>query len=163
MKKLAVYTILLALAFTQYSCEDNSLKTERKEIREYLQSVDKLDSTIETDDGVFVYISEHGTEGPETPELGYKVNVRYRGWLLESGETFEDTNGNTTQFTLDGFSLISGMTIGLQEFKKGDVGEIYIPSTLGYGTLQDRPTSSGVTIEAGSILVFDITMVSFFE
>jgi FKBP-type peptidyl-prolyl cis-trans isomerase FkpA len=163
MKKFIVYTILVALIFTQYSCEDNSLKTEKKEIRDYLQSEGKLDETVETDEGVFVYISENGTEGPEMPELGYKVNVRYRGWLLATGETFDGGDGATTQFTLDGTSLISGMTVGLQEFKKGDVGEIYIPSALGYGSIQDRPTSSGVNIEAGSILVFDVEMVSFFE
>lgn len=163
MKKFILYTILSVLIFTQYSCEDNSLKAEREEIRNYLRSVGKLDNTIETDEGVFVYISEHGTEGPETPGPGYKVNVRYSGWLLETEEVFDSTNGGTTQFTLDGFSLIAGMTIGLQEFKKGDVGEIYIPSTLGYGTLRDQPTASGVIIEAGSIIVFDVTMVSFFE
>lgn len=163
MKKFIVYTILLALVFTQYSCEDNSLKTQKQEIRDYLEDEGKLSETVETDEGVFVYISEHGTEGTDMPEIGYKVNVRYRGWLLETGQTFDGGNGATTQFTLDGTSLISGMTIGLQQFKKGDVGEIYIPAAFGYGSIQDRPTNTGVVIEAGSILVFDIDMVSFFE
>lgn len=162
MKKFVVYTLLLALVFTQYSCEDNSLKAERKEIREYLSSEGKLDGSYETSEGLFIYIYEEGTEGPEKPGPTSTVNVQYQGSLMESGAIFEDTFGATVQFQLGAGQLIQGMDSGLQEFKKGDRGEIYIPSTLAYGTIQDRPTSSGVTIEAGSILVFDINMVSFF-
>lgn len=164
MKKFVAYTLLLALVFTQYSCEDNSLKAEKKEIREFLKAAGKWDSTIETSDGVFIYLTEEGTFGEEKPGPSSTVNVQYEGWLMETGETFDSSEGNTVQFKLAENSVISGMKLGLQEFRKGDKGELYIPSSLAYGSISDRPGNPiyGVTIEAGSILVFDITMVSFF-
>jgi len=164
MKKFVVYTLLLALVFTQYSCEDNSLKAEKEEIRDFLKAAGKWDNTIETSDGLFVYLTEEGTFGEEKPGPSSTVNVQYTGWLMETGETFDSSQGNTVQFDLAANQVIVGMKLGLQEFRQGDKGELYIPSSFAYGSISDRPGNPlyGVTIKAGSILVFDINMVSFF-
>lgn len=164
MKKFVVYTLLLALVFTQYACENNSLKAEKKEIREFLKAAGKWDNTIETSDGLFIYLTEEGTAGEEKPGPSSTVNVQYTGWLMENGAIFDSSAGNTVQFDLAAGTIISGMRLGLQEFRQGDRGELYIPSALAYGSISDRPGNAAynVTIEAGSILVFDINMVSFF-
>lgn len=164
MKKFLFFAILFSLTFTQFSCEEDTLSAHRQEIRDYLESEGKLEDAIETDDGVFIYFTEQGIQGPETPSLGSFVNVQYTGYLFPDGETFDSSNGITQQWQLGVTSLISGMTLGLQELKAGDRAEIYIPSVLGYGNFSDQSTSTpGVVIEAGSILTFDIYMVSFFN
>ncbi len=163
MKKYFLFFIVISLSLTQFSCENDTLKDHREEIRAYLEASGKIDNSVETESGVFVYFLEEGNQGNDTPSASSTVNIKYRGYLFPDGETFDDSFNNTVQFTQIGNGgLIAGFSIGLQEMKRGDKAEIYIPSVLGYGNLVDQPTSSGVTIEAGSILTFNVEMVDFF-
>jgi FKBP-type peptidyl-prolyl cis-trans isomerase FkpA len=155
MKKYILFALVLGLAFTQYSCEDNSIKAEREEIRQYLADNNKLDGAIETEEGVFVYLSDPGI-GTETPSATSTVNVKYRGWLLEDGTEFDNSFGNTVQYNLTTSQIIQGWKIGLQEFPEDSKGEMYIPSALAYGEFDWNG------IPGGSILVFEIEMVDFF-
>lgn len=156
MKKQFLYTLLLGMVCLQYACEDNSIKAEREEIRQYLSDNNKLDAAIETDEGVFVIITQEGT-GTETPTVSSTVNVKYKGTVLEDGTVFDDSFGETRQFALAG--LIQGWQIGMQEFTEDSKGEIYIPSALGYGEF-GRPNSG---IPGGAILMFEIELVDFFN
>lgn len=90
-------------------------------------------------------------EGP-SPTLGNIVSVYYRGMLI-NGKVFDD---NTTQGYPDAFrlnELIDGWKIALTRMSVGDKWRIYVPSSLGYGSI----TTAG--IPKHSTLIFEIELV----
>ncbi len=151
------FIFILALALTQLACEDNSIKAERQEIKEYLSEQGKLDQAIETDEGIFIILNEEGI-GDEHPDISSTVNVKYTGYLMENGNIFDTSDNATRQFQLS--QMISGWRIGIPYMKEAGHAELYIPSAHGYGEF-DHITSGG-TIPGGSVLVFDVELVNFF-
>lgn len=101
-------------------------------------------------DGLQIEVIEEG-EGP-TPKSTDKVNVHYRGTLID-GTEFDSSyeRGESISFRLDG--VIKGWTIGLQEMKTGGKYKLYIPPDLGYGNRDVGP------IPAGSTLIFEIELL----
>ncbi len=159
MKRYLSYIFLGLLIVSQLSCEDNSIDTEREEIRAYLEAQGKLAQAIETPEGVFIWMAEEGLTNSGSPDISSTVNVKYEGWLLDGGDIFDSSFGSTQQLILA--NTILGWRVALPYFNKEGKGEIYIPSAYGYGDL-DTPSSSGASIPGGSILVFDIELVGFF-
>ncbi len=92
------------------------------------------------------------------------VRVYYKGQLID-GTVFDDASVRPFTFKIDGSSfylngasqtgssVISGWQVALQNMKEGDVWEVWIPWTLGYGS-----SGSGSTIPAYSTLVFQIKL-----
>ena len=87
-------------------------------------------------------------------DSGRVVRVYYTGWLT-SGEQF-DTNRNKTpfEFVLGIGSVIKGWDEGLEGMRVSGRRRLVIPPELGYGG-----RTSGL-IPAGSVLVFDVELVS---
>lgn len=83
------------------------------------------------------------------PTATDKVTVNYVGTLI-NGTQFDANNG--TQFTVNG--VIAGWTEALQLMPVGSRWMLYIPANLGYGT------TSQTNIPAGSVLIFDVTLLS---
>ncbi len=158
---LILFFILVIFSLTQTSCEDFGLDTQREEIRERLIALGQIDQAIETDEGVFIVFENEGV-GTETPDLESTVDVIYEGRLFETDEVFDSSNGSISQFTSLG-NTIAGWRIAIPNFKRGAKGTIYIPAVHAYGTTQSTPTNSGITIERGSILIFDVTLYDFFN
>jgi FKBP-type peptidyl-prolyl cis-trans isomerase len=90
-------------------------------------------------------------EGPE-PTLSDKVRVHYTGTLAD-GTVFDDTRAKNkpAEFGLD--RLVRGMSEGLGFLKPGGRAILYIPPSLGYGSMRagNIPPVSG--------LIFDIELL----
>lgn len=88
-----------------------------------------------------------------TPNLCSVVSVGYTGKL---------TNGNTfDQQQLISFDLgrvIEGWKKGLQLIQKGGRIRLYIPPSLGYGSVDVKDNNGTVVIPANSVLIFDVEM-----
>jgi FKBP-type peptidyl-prolyl cis-trans isomerase len=87
-----------------------------------------------------------------TPTLSDRVRVHYTGTLAD-GTVFDDTRakGKPAEFGLD--RLVRGMSEGLGFLKPGGRAILYIPPSLGYGSMRagNIPPVSG--------LIFDIELL----
>ncbi|MEO1260522.1 MAG: FKBP-type peptidyl-prolyl cis-trans isomerase [Bacteroidota bacterium] len=99
------------------------------------------------------YIIEDEGIGNAKPTLADEVTVDYKGYLLDG--TVFDEPADPVEFQLSG--VIAGWREGIQLFKKGGKGMLFIPSSLGYGT--QPPTGSNIPPNAA--LVFEIELIDF--
>ncbi len=161
MKNYFLFAFFLTLAFFQMSCSETFDHNEQKnQIRQRLTEEGLLDSAIETDEGIFIVITQEGI-GTEMPDINSTLNVAYSGWLFETGELFDSSWGDLIQIDLN--STILGWQYAFPYFTDETKATIYIPSIHAYGNTQDRPAGiTGVGIPKGSVLVFDIELKSFF-
>lgn len=88
-----------------------------------------------------------------TPGMCSNVIVQYTG-KLANGNVFDSKNA--AAFTLG--SLIEGWKIGLPLIKKGGSIRLYIPPSLGYGSVDVKDGSGAIVVPANSILIFYITL-----
>jgi FKBP-type peptidyl-prolyl cis-trans isomerase FkpA len=119
-------------------------------------------NAVKTGQGTYVEILSQG-DGPMA-DSGKIVSVKYTGQVL-NGEYFDSNIDSTKQFQphpMEPFEFLSGsqgaivgMLEGIQKFKKGGKGNLYIPSSLGYGA-QPRP---GGPIKPNDILVFYVEVL----
>ena len=100
-----------------------------------------------TSSGVYYIIEEEGTGN--YPTLSSTISVEYTGKFLD-GSVFD--SGTLPDFQLGG--LIQGWKEGLQLFKEGSRGKLFIPSGLGYGVADYGP------IPGNSVLIFDIYLLA---
>lgn len=114
-------------------------------IQNYLNS-NSLTAT-EHSSGFFYSISANGSGS--NPNLCSSVTVKYKGSLL-SGYVFDQSTTNVS-FPLK--NLIIGWQKGLPLIKKGGKITLYIPPSLGYGSMAQS------SIPANSTLIFDIELI----
>lgn len=126
--------------------------TEVTAIENYLSS-QNITTATKHSSGMYYEIVTAGTD--VTPNLCSQVQVGYVG-KLTNGAIFDQTS--STVFTLS--SLIEGWKKGLQLVKKGGQIKLYIPPALGYGYSDMKDTGGNVIIPAGSVLVFDLTLIN---
>lgn len=108
-----------------------------------------IENAIRMDSGLYYSKETEGTS--DTPDENSNVTVVYKGYFLD-GEIFDVSNDNGVSFNLN--EVIPGWTEGIQQFKVGGIGALYIPSHLGYG----RFDYAG--IPGGSVLIFDVELKS---
>ena len=127
---------------------------ERAAISAYLAN-HSLTAT-EHPSGVFYTITTNGVG--ETPGICAQVTVRYKGYLLGSITPFgSDETAAGVSFLLRG--LIVGWQKGLSILQSGGSITLYIPPSLGYGSVEQ--TNNGtVIIPANSYLQFDIDLLN---
>ncbi|AOS43154.1 putative FKBP-type peptidyl-prolyl cis-trans isomerase [Lacunisphaera limnophila] len=99
--------------------------------------------------GIKILVPGEGT----APTFSDRVRVHYTG-SLANGTVFDDTRarGQPAEFGLD--RLVRGMADGLGFMKPGGRAILYIPPSLGYGSMQagNIPPVSG--------LIFDIELIA---
>ncbi|AEV97397.1 hypothetical protein A4D02_33200 [Niastella koreensis] len=127
---------------------------EQQAVKDYLTS-NNINSALKDSTGFYYEILNTG-DGTGTPGLCSQVELNYTGQLT-SGHVFDQAN---TAFTLG--ATIEGLRKGLPLIKKGGHIKLYIPPTLAYGNTDVKDNSGTVVIPANSILIFDITMNSFY-
>lgn len=159
MVKLLTGCLLLALLFCSclkkdvgcpYKVENKIAPvSEEQAILNYLSS----NSLTATKHGSNMYYEIVQVGTGITPGLCSNVIVQYTG-KLANGNVFDSKNA--AAFTLG--SLIEGWKIGLPLIKKGGTIRLYIPPTLGYGSVDVKDGSGAVVVPANSILIFDITL-----
>lgn len=103
---------------------------------------------------MYYEILNPGTGG--SPTLCSSILIKYTG-KLTNGTVFD--NQNNAVFVLG--SLIEGWKVGIPLIRKGGQIRLYIPPTLGYGSVDVKDQSGAVIIPANSILIFDITLTDF--
>ena len=157
MKKLFLFAVILltVAACKKDDTEDDNFdpvkqaEIDDKLIQDYLKTQpDSIqDNVIRDDSGLYYVILKEGNG--EHPDLYNKINVYYKGWLMETGELFDDNNGKVLSIPL--YKLIKGWQIGVPKLSKFGKGLFYIPSGLAYG-----PKGSGDAIPPNSVLIFEI-------
>ncbi len=98
--------------------------------------------------GIYIEDLTVGTGDPAV--LGTRVQVSYTGWLSD-GTVFD---AGAFPFSVGTGQVIQGFDEGVSGMQVGGKRKVIIPPELGYGTVA-KPT-----IPAGSILIFDIELVS---
>jgi FKBP-type peptidyl-prolyl cis-trans isomerase len=87
-------------------------------------------------------------------DSGKTVRTYYTGWLT-SGEQFDSNRGKTPfQFVLGTGMVIKGWDEGIRGMRVGGRRRLVVPPALGYGNRTNN------LIPAGSVLVFDVELVS---
>lgn len=127
---------------------------EQQAVKDYLTS-NNINSALKDSTGFYYEIINAG-DGTGAPGLCSQVELTYTGQLT-NGHVFDQA---TTAFTLG--ATIEGLRKGLPLIKKGGHIMLYIPPTLAYGKTDVKDNSGAVVIPANSILIFDITMNSFY-
>ena len=121
--------------------------SEQQQIETYL-AANSLNASKHTS-GLYYQVIMAGSGN--TPNLCSVVSVGYTGKL---------TNGNVfDQQQLISFDLgrvIEGWKKGLPLIQKGGRIKLYIPPSLGYGTVDIKDPNGNVVIPANSILIFDV-------
>ena len=148
MKKL--FFLLVISVFIFVACEEDDsaaeqLKKDIELIEEYL-----LDNGLvaeSTESGLHYIIEEEGTG--DYPNLYSFVTVGYTGKLLND-DIFNE--GTLSDYPL--CDLIEGWREGMQLFREGGYGTLFIPSGLGYGS------TSKPNIPANSVLIFEVDLIN---
>lgn len=136
-----VFDIKITAVYDDYESQNEAA------IKKYI-SDNNLTAT-RTDSGLYYVINNEGTG--TRPTNNSNVTVAYKGYYLNDN-VFEQSEDDGISFGLDG--VIKGWTEGIPLFKEGGDGTLLIPSKLGYGD------NGRGTIPGGSVLVFDITLIS---
>lgn len=123
-----------------------------KEILADHAKANKLDIKF-TESGLGYIIDEPGTG--KQAVAGVDVLVHYTGTLL-NGKKFDSSvdRGEPFSFPLGQGRVIKGWDEGIQLFKEGGKGKLFIPSSLGYGA-----RGAGADIPANACLIFDVELV----
>jgi FKBP-type peptidyl-prolyl cis-trans isomerase FkpA len=104
-----------------------------------------------TGKGTFVYIKQQGTG--RAAEAGKYVRVKYSGKFLDTDSVFQ---ANTYAFQLGMGYVIGGWDEGLQLFKEGGKGTLYIPGFRAYG--KNPPPNS--PFKPYQALKFDVELLN---
>lgn len=99
---------------------------QRKVVEDYLAA--RHIAAQKTGNGTYVWIKEQGT-GPQA-SVGKYATVKYTGKRMATDSAFQSSI-YTIQVGMGG--VISGWDEGLQLFKEGGKGTLYIPGYLAYG------------------------------
>ena len=104
-----------------------------------------------TESGLQYKITKPGTGA--RPKATSKVRVHYEGKLI-NGKVFDSSlkRGEPAEFPVN--MVIKGWTEALQLMKEGGERELYIPSTLGYGT-----RGAGADIGPNATLIFKVQLI----
>lgn len=143
---LFILTVLVATG-----CEDETqFDQDRQALEQYL-----ADNNIEAEynpQGFYYRIITPGAEAK--PNRGSRIEIRYRGELLD-GTVFDQSPGNQTiEFPLAG--LITGWQLGIPLIGRGGEIELFLPSQYGYGRVGSPPT-----IPPNAPLYFYVELVNF--
>ncbi len=103
-----------------------------------------------TGKGTFVTIQKQGT-GPQA-DSGKYVTVKYAGRVLATDSLFQT---NSFTFQLGQGKVISGWDEGLEAFREGGKGTLYIPGFRAYG----KNPPQGSPFRPFEALIFDVEML----
>ena len=147
--KNAILVFDLYLKVVDTTDEEPRLTNDKGAINAALEGV----ANVTTLPSGVAYITQQIGTGL-TPTLYDQVRIKYTGTLL-NGTVFAQSieQGPVNIFSSMVANYPHGLAQGLQRMQQGGKAKIYVPSTLGYGTL-----SSG-TIPANSNLIFEVELL----
>ncbi len=139
----AGWTILLLVALLNISCHKDYEKIDKEKIENYLRS-NNLNALI-TASGLYYIVQKEGSG--ERPTSTSTIAVGYQGYFLNN-KSFDASD--SVQFSLS--QVIEGWSEGLQLIREGGSIQLFIPSSLAYGS-----NGNGI-IPANEPLAFDISL-----
>lgn len=159
-RELALSEEQLDAAFTEFQKQMQAKQLEAtkkaaaenaKVGAEFLAANRKKDGVKTTESGLQYKVLKRGSGA--TPKVTSQVQVHYEGSLI-NGKVFDSSikRGKPAEFPVNG--VIKGWTEALQLMKEGDEWELYIPSTLGYGT-----RGAGADIGPNVTLIFRVNLL----
>lgn len=155
MKYVAVLFLITIMVSCNSSNSNNNAPLEEPidfseinevEINEYLTANDLV--SLKTSTGLH-YIIENQGDGAK-PTASSNVTVAYKGYFLDGSVFDQSTDGLSIGLN----QVIAGWTEGIPLFNEGGNGILLVPAHLGYGSFDYS------TIPGGSVLVFDIGLIS---
>ena len=136
------------------SCALKAPSSEIQVIQKYL--ADSGLTATQTCSGAFYNIISQGTGAAPTP-CSY-ITAKYVGKLAD-GSKFDSTETGATFSSYLG-NLVRGWVNTLPYLKAGGKIRMYIPPTIGYGSVERKNNAGVVVIPANSMLVFDVDLVT---
>lgn len=118
-----------------------------QEIIDYM-AAKGLDNATRSDSGLYYIVDEEG-EGAEITATS-DVSLRFKG-VYTNGTVLDETTEQGVAMNLQ--NTIVGLREGLQHFREGGSGKLFIPSHLAFGD-QDYQG-----IPAGSVLIFEFEVL----
>jgi FKBP-type peptidyl-prolyl cis-trans isomerase FkpA len=141
---------------TYDACVVKAPASEIQSVQDYL-SANNLTATQHCS-GLFYSIESEGSGA--TPAACSYVSVKYVG-KFTNGNIFDQTTGsNVATFYLS--EVIRGWTNAVPLIKAGGKIRLYIPPSLGYGSVDRKDSNGNVVIPANSILIFDVELLQVY-
>ena len=133
------------------SCNSDKKQAERDEeiIVNYLKENNIV--ALRTETGLYYWIENIGFGN--FPTANSTVKVAYKGYLVNN-QVFDESSEEGVTFGLT--QVIKGWQEGMQYFKEGGNGKLFIPSALGYG--KNPPPG----IPKNAVLIFDVSLKQVF-
>lgn len=122
--------------------------------QEFLAQNKKNKDTFELKNGLQYQIINSGDQTAKSPSINDKVQVQYRGTLLD-GTEFDSSYDRTEPAVFELKSLIKGWQEALVLMKPNAKWKLFVPPQLAYGV-----EGAGSMIEPNAVLVFDIELVA---
>lgn len=157
MKVVALLALMMPFAVTSCLNDDSEdYPNFTEQLQKDLQAIDDYLDTNNIiaemdDDGFIRYVVHRDSTTTPKPTIDSCATVNYAGYLLDSGQKFDE--GNNFSFPIKG--VIDGWRIGIPLLNVGDSVTFYIPSGLGYGYGGFPPE-----IPSNANLVFRVGLVS---
>jgi FKBP-type peptidyl-prolyl cis-trans isomerase FkpA len=164
MKKFVLFSSMLGL-LSLTSClknQDNkcnyndiSIVAPQAEQDALLDSLTNHGIQAQLDPSGFYYTITNPGSGDIVANLCTVVATYYKGGFF-NGESFDSSLNQTAVFQLGG--VIAGWQKGIPLIKKGGEITLYIPPSLGYGSVDKIDQDGNIIIPANSYLVFNVTL-----
>lgn len=119
-----------------------------EEIQEYI-STNNLNPQ-KSESGLYYIIKKQGTGKAAT--LKSNVTVYYKGFVINSSDTFEESEVDGASFNLE--NLIPGFAEGITYLNEGGEATLIIPSKIGYPSNTFPPS-----FLSGKVLIFDVKLI----
>jgi FKBP-type peptidyl-prolyl cis-trans isomerase FkpA len=150
--------LLLALSLSKAAFAQTQKEIDEKTLSEYF--IKNKIKAQKTASGLYYVITKTGTG--EKAKAQQNVSMNYIGKFLDGkvfdanvDQQYQYVNGRgPLNFTLGIGQVIQGWDEGVQLLNPGTRATLYIPSSLGYGSVERGP------IPANSVLVFDVELLS---
>lgn len=137
------------MLFTIYSCSNEETETIKPQteadIIAYLEE-NNINAT-RTQSGLYYVIEEEGTG--RRPTETYNVTMNFKSYLLDN-TIFNESNDGSFSFDLN--TVVIGLSEGIQLFKEGGKGKLFIPFELYGNRIEGVPE--------GAVIVFDIDLLA---
>lgn len=129
--------------------KSGEIKREIEALQSWLAA--KKINAQKTGKGTFVFILQKGDGAPASP--GKYVTIKYTGKIFATDSTFQSSSYS---FQLGRGAVIRGWDEGLQLFRQGGKGTLFIPGFLAYG----RNPPLGSPFKPNEALKFDVELMN---
>ncbi|MDW3211954.1 MAG: FKBP-type peptidyl-prolyl cis-trans isomerase [Reichenbachiella sp.] len=152
--KSRVFILLGLMSLGFLSCDESPSISSYPTIEQYFERNNITESDYQiTSSGLIYIINKEGTG--DLAKFGETVTVHYSGYHLDDSKFDSSYDRNEAfVFRIGDNRIIAGWNEGLQYFRKGGSGTLYIPWELAYGESGSGP------ITPKEDLKFDINLLA---